>query len=163
MTRAADLAARRLPAPLRPATRPLALSAVRALGFVLLAWGFIGPAQAALDLAERAQVVEGVDGDPVLLDDSQGNLTSIDELDPRSGESNQITMTYDQSKHPYNALSYYFEGMSYVNNMLSRSDEESGMDYLYDLRLNEYEYPETVYEKLGSTYSRITSYSYLIN
>ena len=71
-------------------------------------------------------------------------------------------MTYDQSKHPYFALPYYFDGMSYVNNMLSRSEEESGMDYIYDLRLNEYEYPETVYEKLGSTYSRITSYSYLI-
>jgi hypothetical protein len=94
--------------------------------------------------------------------DSQGNLTSIDEMDPISGESNLITMTYDQSKHPYFALPYYFDGISYVNNMLSRSEEKSGMDYIYDLRLNEYEYPETVYEKLGSTYSRITSYSYLI-
>jgi hypothetical protein len=93
--------------------------------------------------------------------DSEGNLTMINELDPRSGASDQISMTYDQSKHPYFALPYYFEGMSYVNNMLSRSEEESGLEYNYDLRLNEHDYPETVYEKLGSTYTKFISYSYM--
>lgn len=93
--------------------------------------------------------------------DSDGNLTAVEEYDPGSGERNTTSMTYDQSKHPYFALPYYFEGISYVNNMLSRSDEESGMEYTYDLVLNEFEYPETVYEKLGSAYTRFISYSYM--
>jgi len=93
--------------------------------------------------------------------DGEGNLTSVEVLDPLSGERNYSHMTYDQSKHPYYALPYYFEGMSYVNNMLTRSETEGGLDYTYDLLLNEFEYPETVYEKLGSAYTRIISYSYL--
>lgn len=94
--------------------------------------------------------------------DSEGNLTAIEELDPRSGESNVITMTYDQSKHPYFALPYYFDGLSYVNNMLSKVEEAGDLEYTYDLTLNEYEYPETIYEKLGSTYTKYISYSYLL-
>jgi len=91
--------------------------------------------------------------------DTEGNLISRTGLDPRSGESTQTTMTYDQTRHPYFALQYYFQGESYVNNMLTRSDE-SGFDYTYNLTLNEYEYPETVYEKLGSAYTRIINYAY---
>ncbi|MCK4990805.1 MAG: hypothetical protein KAS29_09980, partial [Bacteroidales bacterium] len=87
------------------------------------------------------------------------NLLSSTELDPRSGESSSSTMTYDQSKHPYFALQYYINGESYVNNMLSRSEGDE-FDYTYNLSLNEYEYPETIYEKLGSAYTRISNYSY---
>lgn len=94
--------------------------------------------------------------------DGQGNLTAIEELDPRTGETNQISMSYDQSKHPYFGLDYYWEGMTYKNNMLSKTEEESGLDYTYEFLLNEYEYPETVYEKLGSAYTRIISYSYVV-
>jgi YD repeat-containing protein len=93
--------------------------------------------------------------------DGQGNLIAVNELDPRTGETNQISMSYDQSKHPYFELTYYWEGMSYVNNMLSKTEQESGMDYTYEFLLNDHEYPETVYEKLGSAYTRIISYSYL--
>lgn len=91
--------------------------------------------------------------------DSEGNVISKTELDPRSGESTQNTMTYDQTKHPYFALQYYFNGETYVNNMLTRS-EGSDFNYIYNLTLNEYEYPETVYEKLGSAYTRIINYAY---
>ena len=91
--------------------------------------------------------------------DSDGNLLSRTELDPASGESVTTTMTYDQSKHPYFALQYYINGESYVNNMLSRSEGDE-FDYTYNLTLNEYEYPETIYEKLGSAYTRISNYSY---
>ena len=94
--------------------------------------------------------------------DGQGNMTAVEELDPRSGQRSQISMSYDQSKHPYFGLDYYWEGMTYINNMLSKSEENSGLDYTYEFLLNEYEYPETVYEKLGSAYTRIISYSYLV-
>lgn len=91
--------------------------------------------------------------------DAQGNVISCIELDPRSGESAQRSMSYDQTKHPFFALKYYFMGESYVNNMLSRSEGDD-YTYTYDLTLNEYEYPETVYEKLGSAYTRIINYTY---
>jgi len=93
--------------------------------------------------------------------DNKDNLLSSTELDPRSGESSSNSMTYDQSKHPYAELQYYFNGESYVNNMLTRMDEESGFDYTYEISLNEHEYPNTVYEKLGSAYTRYISYAYL--
>ena len=92
--------------------------------------------------------------------DNQDNLLSSTELDILSGESNTTSMTYDQSKHPYSALQYYFEGESYVNNLLSRSVEEGDFDYVYELSLNEYEYPNTIYEKLGAAYTRFISYDY---
>ena len=91
--------------------------------------------------------------------DERGNLVSSVETDPASGETRQRTMTYDDSKHPFHALYYYFEGESFVNNMLTKSDAD-GFDYNYDLRLNDEQYPETVYEKLGSSYTRIINYSY---
>ncbi len=93
--------------------------------------------------------------------DNHDNLLSSTELDPLSGESNLTSMTYDQSKHPYSALQYYFQGESYVNNLLSRTEEEGDFDYIYELSLNEYEYPNTVYEKLGAAYTRFISYDYL--
>jgi len=91
--------------------------------------------------------------------DNNGNLLSRTELNPVSGETITSTMTYDQSKHPYFALQYYINGESYVNNMLTRSEGDD-FDFTYDLSLNEYAYPETIYEKLGSAYTRISNYSY---
>jgi hypothetical protein len=93
--------------------------------------------------------------------DHQGNLISKTALNPKTGEAEHMTMTYDKSKHPYGALQYYFEGESYENNMLSKSVEETGFDYTYDIRLNEHEYPEIIYEKLGSSNTRIFKYSYI--
>jgi len=92
--------------------------------------------------------------------DMEDNLLSSTELDPISGESNTISMTYDQSKHPYSALQFYFKGESYVNNLLTRTVEEGDFDYVYELSLNDHEYPNTIYEKLGSAYTRFISYDY---
>lgn len=94
--------------------------------------------------------------------DYQGNLTSTTTLDPKTGETEHLSMTYDQSKHPFGALQYYFNGESFVNNMLSKAVEETGFEYTYDLRLNEYEYPDVIYEKLGSSNTRIIKYAYII-
>ena len=75
-------------------------------------------------------------------------------------ETRETTLTYDQNKHPYYDLGYYFHGETYVNNMLTRTDGD--FKYTYETLLNEYTYPETVYEKLGSACSRIIYYSYEI-
>ena len=92
--------------------------------------------------------------------DVRGNLTFKVELDPASGETRETTLTYDQNKHPFYAPGYYFHGETYVNNMLTRTDGD--FKYTYETLLNEYTYPETVYEKLGSACSRIINYSYEI-
>ncbi len=94
--------------------------------------------------------------------DSKGNLMTSTSLDPKSGETQHRNMSYDQSKHPFSALQYYFSGESFVNNMLSRSEEEAELDYTYVLTLNDLEYPEIIHEKLGSAYTRIINYSYLV-
>jgi len=94
--------------------------------------------------------------------DGQGNLISSTVLDPVSGETEHLSMSYDQSKHPFGGLQYYFNGESFVNNVVRKSVQETGFDYTYDLRLNEYEYPELIYEKLGSSSTRIIKYAYTI-
>ena len=93
--------------------------------------------------------------------DNKGNLLTSTALDPATGSTEHLTMTYDKSKHPFGGLHYYFSGDSYVNNMVSRSVEETGFDYIYELQLNEHDYPEIIYEKLGSTTTRILRYSYI--
>jgi hypothetical protein len=70
-------------------------------------------------------------------------------------------MTYDNNRHPFSDLQYYFTGESFVNNQLSKYLGEEDFSYSYDIELNEYGYPETIYEKLGLTHSRIIRYSYL--
>ena len=93
--------------------------------------------------------------------DINGNITSSKAFDPRSSSGKSVTMTYDGHKHPFSGLHYYFTGESFVNNLLSRSVESEGIRYNYELELNEYGYPDMVYEKLGTTYSRIIRYSYM--
>ena len=93
--------------------------------------------------------------------DREGNIISTYGFDPGTGSGESVTMTYDQNNHPFSDLQYYFTGESFVNNMLSRSINDQGIAYNYELRLNEYGYPEMVYEKLGASNSRIIRYSYM--
>jgi len=94
--------------------------------------------------------------------DTEGNIINSTALYPeRGGEVETVEMTYDASKHPFSGLSYYFTGESFVNNLLSRSSEIDNLDYQYEFRLNSFGYPETVFETLGSSNSRIIRYSYL--
>lgn len=94
--------------------------------------------------------------------DAQGNLISSNTMYPQLGKTELQSMTYDQSKHPFGGVQYYFNGESFINNMLSKAESESGFEYTYDLRLNEYEYPDVIYEKLGSSNTRIFKYSYAV-
>ena len=94
--------------------------------------------------------------------DALGNLISSNTMYPQLGKTEQESMTYDQSKHPFGGLQYYFNGESFVNNMVSKSESESGFEFTYDLRLNEYGYPDAIYEKLGSSNTRIFKYAYSV-
>ena len=95
--------------------------------------------------------------------DVQGNLISRTELNPVTGATEHMSMSYDKSKHPFGGLQYYFNGESFVNNQLSKTSGFDNLNYSYELRLNAEGYPEIIYEKLGSTNTRIIRYSYLCN
>jgi hypothetical protein len=92
--------------------------------------------------------------------DGNGNMLNSVAKNHRKQSEERKVMTYDNSKHPFSNLLYYFTGESYVNNPSSKQVEEEQLSFDYDLRLNEYGYPETIYEKLGSVNSRIIRYSY---
>lgn len=94
--------------------------------------------------------------------DNSGNITSIHRFDPRTRSAEEATLTYDNSKHPFSDLQYYFTGESFVNNLLSKTVDAEDITYNYELRLNEYGYPEMIYEKLGMSNSRIIRYSYMV-
>lgn len=91
--------------------------------------------------------------------DALGNMVkrSTTYLDG-SGRDEEVIMSYDSGKHPFSDLSYYFTGDSFVNNLLTRT--VGSMNYSYDVRLDARDFPETIYEKLGSSYSRIMRYTY---
>lgn len=93
--------------------------------------------------------------------DQQGNMLSCRAFDPRSESLESVDMTYDTSKHPFSGLQYYFNGESFVNNLLSKTLVEEGFNYNYEIELNEYGYPETIVEKLGAIHTRTISYSYI--
>jgi hypothetical protein len=94
--------------------------------------------------------------------DAEGNILSSTVSYPGGNETAEIVeMTYDTSKHPFSALRYYFNGESFVNNLMSKSSGIGDTNYQYDLRLNSQGYPEIIYETLGSSNTRIIRYSYL--
>ncbi len=89
----------------------------------------------------------------------EGNiLNSSTTYTDKSEVDETVNMSYDSGKHPFSGLHYYFIGESYVNNQLTKTI--GMMDYSYDVTLNEENYPEVIYEKLGSSNSRIFRYTY---
>jgi len=92
--------------------------------------------------------------------DGKGNIISSITFYQEEERMETVQMTYDTSNHPFSGLRYYFTGESFVNNLLSKSSGFGDTDYEYDIQYNSNQYPETINEKLGSTYTRIIKYTY---
>jgi hypothetical protein len=101
--------------------------------------------------------------------DAMGNILSRTthffddhETQGTSGNSRDETVnfTYDQHKHPFAELQYYFEGESFVNHPLTRSSDYGDLEYQYDVRTNDYGYPEMIFEILAGNNTRIIRYTY---
>lgn len=91
--------------------------------------------------------------------DYEGNMISRKTSLQDGGEMDEkVLLTYDSGKHPLSGLAYYFNGESFVNNPLTKT--LGTMEYSYDITLNSEKYPELIYEKLGSTHTRIFKYTY---
>ncbi|MFH0757867.1 MAG: hypothetical protein V2B15_11310 [Bacteroidota bacterium] len=93
--------------------------------------------------------------------DDLGNILSSTISYEEDGKTETVQMTYDSGNHPFSGLRTYFSGESFVNNQLTKSSGFGNTEYQYDIRYNAREYPETIYEKLGSTHTRIIKYTYL--
>ncbi len=91
--------------------------------------------------------------------DGDGNILSSTTTYPGGKEAEKIVnKTYDSGNHPFSGLQYYFTGESFVNNPLTKTI--GMMDYSYKVTLNSENFPEVIYEKLGSSNSRIFRYTY---
>jgi hypothetical protein len=101
-------------------------------------------------------------GEVVYEYDGKGNIIGSISSDPRTSAGESVRMSYDRSRHPLSGLQYYFTGESFVNNLVSKNMEDRGLEYSYELRLNENGYPDMITEKLGATNSRIIRYTYMI-
>ncbi len=93
--------------------------------------------------------------------DQQGNMLSSRASDPRTSSEESVQMTYDLAKHPFSHVQYYFNGESFVNNLLSKTITKDNFNYSYESHLNEHGYPETINEKLGTSNTRVIRYSYI--
>jgi len=93
--------------------------------------------------------------------DDNGNLSSILVNDADGVLLSTSTMTYDLNKHPYSALKLLFDGAeSHVNNLLSKTVEEEGTDFIYTVIYNNYLYPDQVIEKENGVISKNIRYVY---
>jgi len=91
--------------------------------------------------------------------DGDGNMLSRIITYPDGFEVDEnAVMTYDSGKHPFSGLDYYFTGESFVNNQLSKTI--GSMEYSYNVTLNSQNYPEAIYEKLGSSNTAVFRYTY---
>ena len=92
--------------------------------------------------------------------DGDGNMvSSTTNKHDGSDEDEILDMTYDSGKHPFSGLTYYFTGESFVNNQLSKTI--GSMEYSYNVTLNSQNYPEAIYEKLGSFNTAVFRYTYM--
>lgn len=92
--------------------------------------------------------------------DGDGNMLSRTlSYSDGSDVDESAVMTYDSGKHPFSGLAYYFIGESFVNNQLSKTIGK--MEYSYNVTLNSQNYPETIYEKLGSINTAVFRYNYM--
>ena len=91
--------------------------------------------------------------------DGDGNMVSRTLSYPDGSEEDEnAVMTFDSGKHPFSGLAYYFTGESFVNNQLSKTI--GTMEYSYNVTLNSQNYPEAIYEKLGSSNTAVFRYTY---
>lgn len=113
---------------------------------------------------KRFEILNGLEEPDLTLQaqyeyDGKGNILRITSSWSR-GPEQTVNLSYDEGKHPFSGLSYYFDGESYVNNVLSRTESDRKLEYTYEIELNVHDYPEIIYEKLGSSNTRIIRYTY---
>jgi len=93
--------------------------------------------------------------------DTAGNITEIHQTDKISKEEINISMAYDTGKNPFSALNLMFNGEeSYVNNLLTKTNDRTGATFQYTVVYNGQLYPEQTIEKENGNINRIERFDY---
>ncbi len=89
--------------------------------------------------------------------DLSGNISSMVSMDVVSGDTAEAyTFSYDYHKNPFNALKLYFNGESFINNVLQREDLVNDKVYTYQVIYNASQYPQQINIKEGILIQVIT-------
>ena len=92
--------------------------------------------------------------------DLAGNISSLVSLKPSGDTAESYTFSYDLLKNPYDALKLYFNGESFVNNILQREDLLNDNTYTYQVIYNANQYPDQVNIKEDGLLFQVVTYDY---
>jgi len=92
--------------------------------------------------------------------DGNGNIirSVLTDIEAKSEET--TALSYHQSKHPYSQINMVFTGETYINNVLSRTEQTDNLEYTYEIVFDNNKYPSEVIEKTNGRVSRVTRYTY---
>lgn len=93
--------------------------------------------------------------------DQAGNITELVSMNLWSGDTAEsYTFTYDLQKNPFDALKLYFNGESFVNNVLQKEDKVNDNTYNYQIIYNANLYPEQINVKEDGYLYQVITYDY---
>ncbi len=93
--------------------------------------------------------------------DALGNITNLVSMDVISGDTAEAYIfTYDYQKNPYDALTLYFNGETFINNILQKDDLVSDETYTYQIIYNANQYPDQINIKEEGTLYQVISFDY---
>lgn len=93
--------------------------------------------------------------------DESGNLTSMVSMDAvESDTAEAYIYSYDFEKNPYGALKLYFNGESFINNVLQRENLLNDEIYTYQIIYTPNQYPEQINVKQEGTLYQVITFDY---
>ena len=96
------------------------------------------------------------------LYDISGNLTAMSSIDQISGDSlESYTFMYDLQKNPYNTLNLYFNGETFVNNILQKENLLTEELYTYQIIYNSTQYPKQINIKENGYLFQVITFDYV--
>ena len=92
--------------------------------------------------------------------DEYGNIINYTTTDIDTKSEEIVELTYHRSNHPYSRVNMYFTGETCINNVLTKTDLSEGLEYTYEIILDNNQYPKQILEKTNGMVSRIIMYTY---
>ncbi|MFC2129352.1 hypothetical protein ACFLQX_01085 [Bacteroidota bacterium] len=93
--------------------------------------------------------------------DMSGNIIKLVSMDVLSNDTAEAyTYSYDIFKNPFKALKLYFNGETFVNNVLEKVDLVSDETYTYQVLYNANNYPDQINIKEEGTLYQVITYEY---
>jgi hypothetical protein len=94
--------------------------------------------------------------------DASGNISSLVSMDVVTNDTAEAyTFLYDYQKNPYNALELFFNGETFVNNILEKVDLVNDETYSYQVLYNANLYPNQINIKVDGYLYQVITYDYM--